>query len=964
MDELSGLDWTSSSNPSANKPPVMNSASFYPGLRSTPPLSGRSTPLSAQPSGKPNNTSVISAGLSKASTPTNDSFANLVSFQASQPTKSLSLQEQQRRLQEQKAKQEDDRKRQLDAHFGARDTQFWDRLEDGRATSDRLTSPPTYTGTDEYGGRKLSNAINRPFAALGDVRKGSVMRKPTEDEDDLLAAFDASAPVDSSSNFPVPSGLSSRGSFPATEKSSISIQAATTSALQDLAGADGTQVENLDDDPFGLGPMARTNVSQRAPANNDSDEDDVLGLLGRPVSDLPPQVQEQRLPHPESTQPSAPIDKAVAELVDMGFPAEKSKDALATTDSGVDVQAAVGWLLNQAHEESRQTSRGPQLQNGNSERGDRGRARKPPGGSRRTRSPGTEAAMPAWMQQDGRSSSASRRQDNVSPANGEKDPAKYAAELGNNLFKTANSLWKVGTKKLNQAVSEFNSDSDSSQPKWMRGPQVEAKARKPRHQEGDGEDVSRRPHPPTVEKQRQTPDASNSNITDEALALESGSANRHPRKITNRPRADPALTRSPDSSRDQSPVPAAARSRDQMYPQPRFLQQTRANDPRSNLSRQALEEQTSQAYVSPARRKKTTPNPSVQEPEPDLLFDDSTSSTIRKAKIPYSRPASPPRPRAQPPTPIPTRPPVPTRNIPAVSPTALSTSANHRLAGSSAFKRGDYAYATSSYTSALLLLPASHPLTIPLLTNRALSHLKTGDPKAAISDADSALNLIGPSRGDGETTDLGQGEGSKEMSLFWGKATTRKAEALEQLERWSDAATAWRTCVEAGVGGSTSIQGRDRCEKAAGGASRTASSARRPPPAAKKPPPPRPTPRPSALSDLSGPGASSTPTPSSAEAVTRLRAANAEAERLDDEKFALSDSVDERLSQWRKGKEGNLRALLGSLETVLWEGSGWKKVGMSELIVPGRVKVVYMRGIGKVHPDKVCVILCFLGVLG
>ena len=39
---------------------------------------------------------------------------------------------------------------------------------------------------------------------------------------------------------------------------------------------------------------------------------------------------------------------------------------------------------------------------------------------------------------------------------------------------------------------------------------------------------------------------------------------------------------------------------------------------------------------------------------------------------------------------------------------------------------------------------------------------------------------------------------------------------------------------------------------------------------------------------------------------------------------------------------------------VLWEGVGWKKVGMGELIVPSKVKVVYMKGIAKVHPDKVC----------
>lgn len=60
------------------------------------------------------------------------------------------------------------------------------------------------------------------------------------------------------------------------------------------------------------------------------------------------------------------------------------------------------------------------------------------------------------------------------------------------------------------------------------------------------------------------------------------------------------------------------------------------------------------------------------------------------------------------------------------------------------------------------------------------------------------------------------------------------------------------------------------------------------------------------------------------------------------------------MGRWRAGKEKNLRALLAGLETVLWEGAGWKKVSMGELIIANKVKMVYMKGIGRVHPDKVC----------
>ena len=39
----------------------------------------------------------------------------------------------------------------------------------------------------------------------------------------------------------------------------------------------------------------------------------------------------------------------------------------------------------------------------------------------------------------------------------------------------------------------------------------------------------------------------------------------------------------------------------------------------------------------------------------------------------------------------------------------------------------------------------------------------------------------------------------------------------------------------------------------------------------------------------------------------------------------------------RRGKRDNLRALIGSLDTVMWESSGWKKVGMHDLITTGKV---------------------------
>ncbi|GFP55521.1 UBA domain-containing protein 7 [Trichoderma asperellum] len=224
---------------------------------------------------------------------------------------------------------------------------------------------------------------------------------------------------------------------------------------------------------------------------------------------------------------------------------------------------------------------------------------------------------------------------------------------------------------------------------------------------------------------------------------------------------------------------------------------------------------------------------------------------------------------------------------------------------------------------------------IILLTNRALTALKTGEPKQAVADADEALKIIGPGNGQGETVavknEAGQEE-NRDMKELYGKALSRKAEALEQMERWADAGTVWKQCVEAGVGGATAVKGRQRCQDALA-------------------PKPKPAPRPAAKPRPQPSAASRAPQKDS-EAVTRLREANQAAAKEDDEKFALADKVDAKVSAWRDGKRENLRALLASMDSVLWENSGWKKVGLHELVMANKVKISYMKAIAKTHPDK------------
>ncbi|KAI5461553.1 hypothetical protein BGZ63DRAFT_357324 [Mariannaea sp. PMI_226] len=853
MDDLAGIDWSAKPAQPPPKMPVMNSA--FNTLRPTPsPLgSGRNTPLSAQGSG-----SVAQKPATAAKAP-QDSFSNLMNFGAhSKAKQNLSLAERQAQLEAERRQKEEEKRKQTEAQFG--NGQFWDSLGSrGSSTSPAIQTPP----------------IPKPTAA---------------DDDDLFAAFNKDTKVDNASHYPPPS--ESKRSTPAN---AAPINLSDPSAWASSNGTNNGGFGNDDDDPFGLNQMKP--VSAPAPTQL-SETDDFLGDLGRPVEEVRRKQQESAQPEPgkpiedddsssSSEEPPShverrprtnkdPFDRAVAQLVDYGFSAEDAQRALVESGQGYNAQAAVNWLLDEAHRKSKEKAQG--------------------------RSSSANA-----------SSSRAPRSADRSPARGEQDLAKQAAQMGNSLFKTANSLWKTGQKKVQQAVADFQQDGgDPSQPKWMREAQQQSRS------QGSSKAMT--------------------DVTDEALMLESNGKSQ-----PNRRPVEQMPPRQPTSSRGPSPAQSTG---SRASPAPRWQQQapppSASFDSRSRLNRLAADDDDMPSYRSANRRKKPSspapaPAPKAAEPEPDLLFNSQEFKAQSLPQRPAQQPAQRSQPvrRPSPPEPKPT--PRPAREIPSISPVALQTSTQHRLQGTAHFKRGDYAAAHASYSSSLSAIPSAHPLVIVLLTNRALTALKTGEPKQAVDDADTALKLIGPGNGQGEVvavrTETGQDE-NRDMKDLYGKALSRKAEALEQMERWGDAGAVWQLCVEGGLGGANAIKGRQRCQNALA-------------------PKPKATPKPAAAKPRPRPSAAASLAPQKdSEAVTRLREANAAAAKEDDEKFALSDKVDAKIAAWRDGKRDNLRALLGSLDSVLWENSGWKKVGLHELVMANKVKISYMKAIAKTHPDK------------
>lgn len=815
----------------------------------------------------------------------------------------LSLAERQKQLEAEKAKKLQEKKKQQQAAYG--DGQFWDTLGQGGSSGVSRTASPL-----AHGGPGLSSTTSN-----------------TQSDTDLFAAFDKDTKVDNASFYPPPSQPASGNVTPGLDLSNPSAwskPAPSKPAPSNGTNGNGSFID--DDDPFGLNEFQAKSKpsapSAPAPVSDDEEGDDLLGDLGRPVDEVRKKraAQQQKAPRqePEPGKPiedsdsassddereavprgggNDPFDQAVAQIVEMGFSPEDAARGLTESGQGLNVQGAISYLLNDAHRKAKEKAQGlasPALDEDRS--------------SSRNRRP-----SPAWVDED-----MPRRQDNRSPATGEVDLAKQAAAMGTSFLKTANKFWSAGQKKVQKAVAELqDAPADPSQPKWMRSAQADS----------TGEREAKRM----------------ADFSDEAMMLESGGRPGRPSRQAQQSRPDPRRT----LSREQSPAVSGSSRSSSM---PRWQQ-----DPKRRLNKQAIEEQSSQAYISPARRKKTTPQPPAEPKpfteEPDLLSNSTapTQSLPTRSAQPSPRPAAAAAP-LQPPRKTPTpRPTAPARKIPQLDLAALQTSTRHRIAGTEQFKRGDYSSAHASYSSALAAVPDTHPLAIVILCNRALTALKTGEPRQAVTDADAAIALIGPSKGEGEHIPLQDQTGEKrDMKDLYGKALTRKAEALEQLEKWVDASLVWQACVESGVGGPTAITGRQRCQKAlapkqpAAKPASSASSSRRPTPRA--------TPRPAAA-------ASAALFQKDSEAVTRLQAANQAAEAVDAEKFALADQVDARIAAWREGKRENLRALLSSLDAVLWEGSGWKKVGLHELVMANKVKINYMKAIAKTHPDKVSTVL-------
>ncbi|OCB84440.1 hypothetical protein A7U60_g8426 [Sanghuangporus baumii] len=618
-------------------------------------------------------------------------------------------------------------------------------------------------------------------------------------------------------------------------------------------------------------------------------DDDILGALGKPVvvskqSSPPPQpvcsadlhfvhsslsvsslIQATPAPvtpqeQSKGTRTNSPPPHILGQIVEMGFSPEQARLALASTDTGIDVQQALDTLLSNGvgvdqelePVQDRPRRRLSDLHDDDSGWEEHGQEN-------------LHVQRPAQRQTPS-STGASRTQKQAQSFIGEdiQDRADkllaQASEIGLTVFSRANALWKDGKEKMQKVYEERQTKSrqtNDGKPRWM----AEIPA------DGEGR-------------------------------IHGGKASTSSDSF-----------RDDDDVRENSSRPPIRQRHSQ---QGRPIMDGAPKPPVLKIGNLFGEEPA--VYASPARRR-PVPSRTTSQNQPSAAL----------------APTPPPRERQS-------TPPLRVRQAVSASPSAVSSSNAHKAKGTEFYKLGQYANAEQAYSAAIELLPANHLLLVPLYNNRALSRIKIGEHSGAVEDCTTVVSIIGPDYHPAQEAKVTREEEGASVDLADAllKAFRRRAEAYEGREKWDLALKDWEaliTCEWSAKMRSDAFAGASRCRKMLIPEKVTPSRGS---------PASRPVPRPAV-----------TKPQQDFEAVKKLRQANQVLEQEEQAKANLKDSVDARLVAWKAGKETNVRALVASLENVLWPELGWQKVGLHELVAPNQVKIRYMKAIAKLHPDKV-----------
>ncbi|CAI2185206.1 9315_t:CDS:2 [Funneliformis geosporum] len=816
--------------------------------------------------------------------------------------------------------------------------------------------------------------------------KGSSSRETTGDIYDILSETNPCRISESTYRVSSNNQINSQ-TFPHSKPTSGEIQW----DLNLLSNDDKTNnvqntVSSKIDDLMAFGIVEKqTNYLSPTSTFNVEDDENPLGELAKPISakkDASSLNKERDLSRSPTTRNEFK-DHLIAQIVDMGFSADEAEASLAATDNGEDVNSAIDILIqqrevidkipsNQASKSGSNKSQpygmgrrrsntvdySHQGQSDDSEHGYIGNGRHPP--KAHTLSVPRRNVYGVSIS-DGESSDRSSASVSSNFLQQKEKLIFTASEFGASALKKASAFYKQSKEVVNKALEDLQPDSEedfSRRPRWMQENNFQS-----------GDDFPGNKFERFEERFQDSFDESSS---DDDLGH---------RPVPGRHRFVSVSSNAKDSSEDELPAPG----QNKFIPVSSRLRDSSDDDVLTD--RNKFVTASSKLRESNDDRHRPFDRSDSNKPSKPVVPSRSTKPNVDSFESAYislarRRPLSnnlrkPVRESSSSHVVIPSKPP---RSVVHASPEQLNKSEAHKANGNEQFKLGQFGEAEQLYSLAIDSLPSKHLLRVILYNNRAAAKLKNGDHRGCAEDCTLSLRLI-------DDYSLPPPTGvSINLKDQYTKALFRRASAYEIMEKYENARDDYQKLIsgDPNIGKNVS-DGLRRCQKAikiiTSGEPRIKRENHSFPKSSNK------------SSNhyefnefmLSGtsistglarsetqstfgaplnafgfidPMVSNDSTTSSTNvdpnipAVAKLRDQTRQQEFEDAEKLRLKDQVDQKILQWKGGKETNIRALISSLDIVLWDGVGWKKIGLHELVTPSQVKVRYMKAIAKVHPDK------------
>lgn len=470
-------------------------------------------------------------------------------------------------------------------------------------------------------------------------------------------------------------------------------------------------------------------------------------------------------------------------------------------------------------------------------------------------------------------------------------------KIVNDLSSAASFLFNSGKKKIQEGVDLYRQqkfENNDGQPLWMKN-QLKYKANSmklPNQDEEDNEEMDRETMKILTQKQR---------LREQRLKQE-------------RERNYDLL--GSDTTQPSSQVLNKERKTPQRRPH------TPDHSSQMSSSTRNTSDSSQEIYKSASRHRSSNRITKTYNPQTEV------PSLIETSSIPVSQSSKPA---------------IPSFSVPPLDSAQTMAFKSSREIAQEKFKSGDYTSALENYLSATNVIPSDHPLQIIINSNLALVYSKLGNPKEQLVVSTKGLDLISNSTSNchiGALSDITI-EDNKNLKNFWVKLMTKKAESLEFMEKWKDAKEAYEKLIGEGESSKVVMDGKNRCLKMLN-----------PRPTETAKPKPKPQSKSKSKTQTMNPPRR-TPSPQNSEALKNVQQSNLKKDKEDEEKFNLHDTVEVKLDNWRMGNKDNIRALLCSLDKILWPGLNWKPVQLTDLVLDKKVKIYYMKAVAKTHPDKI-----------